>query len=94
MNGFVIVHMILCWLGFSLVLVRLRIAAKPHPTLMCKARWWLWVIAHILWVCGFARGLWLGWFNNYEPTSASWLIHTGLVMYLLLKIRHLPEPDK
>ena len=88
----VVLHMLLCWIGFSLAVVRLRIVAQPHPTLICSLRWWAWVIAHALWVCGFASGLWASWFSDPAPTLGGWLIRSGLVIYLVLKIRSQPEP--
>ncbi len=82
-----------CAVGFTLTLVRLRIVARPHPTVKCRARWALWVLAHALWCIGLFAGM-VQAFGNYDSSFPSWAIRVGLVIWLLLKIRHEPEAGR
>lgn len=87
-------HVALCFVGLALVLVRLRIVAKPHPTLNCRIRWWAWVIAHALWACGLFAAMIAPLYRAEEASIAEWFIRTGVVIYLLLRIRSEPEMGK
>lgn len=84
----------ICMVGFTLTLVRLRIVARPHPTLKCRARWILWVLAHALWCIGFFAGMVQALGDAYSPSFPSWSFLVGIVLWLLLKIRHEPEAGK
>lgn len=85
------IHVALCFIGLALTLVRLRIVAKPHPTMKCRVRWWSWVLAHALWACGFFAGMIGPLYSDDEPSMAAWFIRTGLLVYLVLRIRSEPE---
>lgn len=87
-------HAALCMVGFTLTLVRLRIVARPHPTLKCRLRWALWVSAHALWCIGFFAGMVQAFGDAHDPSFPAWPIRVGLVLWLLLKIRHEPETGK
>jgi len=88
------IHVGLCFVGLVLSLVRLRIVARPFPSMRCRFRWWVWVLAKTLFACGFFAGMISPLYGSDEPTTAAWFIRVGLVIFLLLRIRIEPEFDK